>query len=83
MSEKSKKVYKDERNSLRIAKERAKELQAEVVEETSKQLQSQDSLTIEGMLPTTADLEVEMGLSTGVESIKVKVPQTSSGGNNY
>jgi len=83
VSEKSKKEYKDERNSQRIAKERAKELQNEVVEETSKQLQSQDSLTIEKMIPTTADLEVEMGLSTGVESIKVKVPQTGSGGNNY
>ena len=90
VSEKSKKRYKDSRNSQKEAAVRSKELYNEVVTETAKQLKRPDSPTIEKLVPTTADLEVEMGVSTGVESIKVKVPEptppaggSSVGGGNY
>ena len=53
ISQKTKKEYKEQRVATKVAREKAQELKAEVEEETKKQLEQPEELTIEDLLIRT------------------------------
>jgi hypothetical protein len=60
----------------KIVNDKINQTKEEIDKEIKKQLEQPEGSTVEELLSTAADLEVDIGLSTGVERIKVKVPET-------